>query len=131
MKLIKKNIILDKILYNNEIITYEYLESLPEDVVISIIPDDLEAIQTTKLKQCKEDTLYFRVSMKKDSVWKYHKHDCKETIALYKGELFDNITSDTLYRGGLLFVPAYKLHSFTALEDSTFYVEFEKPTYKK
>jgi len=128
MKLIKNK----TIIYNDsDIIKYDYLESLPYDNIISVLPEDLEAIQTIKLDRGKEDTLCFRVTMRKDTVWKYHKHDCKETIALYKGKLFDNITSDTLYRGGLLFVPAYKLHSFTALEDSTFYVEFEKPTYKK
>lgn len=119
--------IIKKFINDNDLITYDELNNLPYNTLISIIEDKPEDIQTLKLDNKDDKSLTFRVSMKKGSKWSKHKHDCKETIVLYKGKLFDNVTSTSLNRGGYLFVPAYKLYSFEALEDSTFYVEFEKP----
>lgn len=125
----KENSIIRKFINDDNLISYEELKSLPYNTLISIIEDKPEDIQTLKLDNKDDNSLSFRVTMKKGSKWSKHKHDCNETIVMYKGVINDNITSKPLKRGGFLMVPSYQLHSFEALEDSIFYVEFEKPKY--
>jgi quercetin dioxygenase-like cupin family protein len=112
---------------DDELIKYESLKELPYNISLSIIPEQPEKIITLKINNKEEDSLTFRVTMQKGSEWSTHKHDCKETIIVYKGCLEDNIKKGEIKRGGYLIVPPYKKHSIKALEDSTFYVEFEKP----
>lgn len=121
--------ILEKFISNfdDELIKYESLEKLPYNIILPIIPEEPEKIETLKIDNKEDDTLTFRVNMKKDSEWSSHMHDCKETIVVYKGRLIDNIQKGEIKRGGYLIIPSYKKHSIKALEDSTFYVEFEKP----
>lgn len=121
------NSIIEKFIGENELIKYDDLDKLPFNTLISILPNAPEDIQTLKLDNKEDNSLTFRVTMKKGSKWTKHRHDCKETIVLYKGILEDDITSIHLERGGFIVIPPHKTHSFTAIEDSTFYVEFEKP----
>lgn len=133
MILFKKNIkhsiisILNKFKVDGTMVTFEELNFLPKDVILEINPKKPGSIQTERISSNEFEKIVFKVTMLKDEQWSIHKHDCDEIIVMRKGTIKDNITNKELYKGGFLFIPKFISHSIIAVEDSEFYVEFEKP----
>ena len=109
-----------------DMVSFKELLSIPSDTVSQIDPEDVDSITTVKVKNNDSDNVTLRVTMKKGKLWDKHFHDCKETIVMYKGKIKDVITGKEIGRGAHLSIPAERPHSIEALEDTIFYVEFQK-----
>lgn len=118
--------ILNKFVKNDTIVSFKELSTLPIKTIMEIIPSIPGAIQTQQLESTSEYKLLFRVTMKKGYKWSRHKHDCDEVIVMREGRIKDDITEKELTKGGFLFIPKLRSHTIEALEDSEFYVEFQK-----
>lgn len=108
------------------LVTFEQLNTFPINKTVSIYPEKEKAILTTRIST-NDENLSFRVEMKKGEYWKIHKHDCLETILLYKGKLQDKISKKVINRIYPLVIEPFTPHIIKALEDSIFYVEFKAP----
>ena len=118
-------------LYNSgkECITFDFLSELPVGEVIEIKPDDKGAVTTVRLKNRErgDKNLIFKVFTRKGEQWKYHYHDCNESIVVHKGYISEEITGKIVKRGDMIFIPSFKEHHIIAHEDTVFYVEFQNP----
>lgn len=110
----------------NKLITYDDLKSIPLNEVIIMDDTGLNGhIEYTRISSYTK-SLMFTVSMKKGSEWFIHHHDCKETIVVYKGKLIDMLTKKEIVRAETINFNINENHYIKALEDSVFYVEFNK-----
>ena len=109
----------------NQLISYLDLKAIPIGETFQISGDN---ITTIRLNTDQTDSLSFRVVMQPNQEWGLHKHDCDETIIMYKGICVDLENNNKIKRGAFYFIPKYKKHKITSLDEETiFYVEFKKP----
>lgn len=118
--------ILNKFQTDYTVVTFEELSSLPFNIPMDIIPNKPGAILTERIECSADSKILFKVIMSKGQQWSKHQHDCNEVIAMRRGAIQDDITKKKLIKGGFLYIPALTLHALEALEDSEFYVEFQK-----
>lgn len=111
---------------SRELITYEDLISFPINETVEIYPNSPGTIMTTRLNN-NIDGLSFRVFMKEGSYWVPHSHDCDETILVYTGEIKENFSGKKVKDLGAVLIKSNTIHSFEALKDTVFYVEFKNP----
>lgn len=111
---------------NHKLITYKEIEQLPFDEEIDFSIEEDSSILCTRLANTKTG-MSFRVSMKAGKKWEDHKHDCDETILMYKGVLKGLITKTIISRGSMIEIPAGTHHEIYSETDVEFYVEFKKP----
>ena len=111
---------------NNALITFNDLSKIPISEPFYI--NDDENIETIRLDTKRKNSLSFRVTMKGvGKKWELHKHDCQETIVIYKGSLYDEVSKASMKKSEICLIPAYTSHSIKTLENTCiFYVEFEK-----
>ena len=111
---------------NNTLITFSDLSKIPISEPFYI--NDDENIETIRLDTKRKNSISFRVTMKGiGKKWELHKHDCQETIVIYKGSLYDEVSKTSIKKSEICVIPPYKSHSIKTLEDTCiFYVEFEK-----
>ncbi len=114
--------ILDKFVENDTMVTFNELCEMPINETIDIN----EGITCVRVHGDRQDQATFRVEMKRGRCWSRHRHNCNETIVMYKGKIKDDITGEELKKGGYLYIPAGNFHVIEALEDAIFYVEFQK-----
>tara|TARA_R110000772_G_scaffold10312_1_gene33036 strand:+ start:119 stop:523 length:405 start_codon:yes stop_codon:yes gene_type:complete len=121
----KNNNTLSKFTEGNTV-TYTELESLPIGEPF-YLPDN-KKVETIRLDTKSENSLSFRVTMKGKAEWKLHRHDCTETILIYKGQCKDLTNNKEILRGGLYIIPPFRAHHIISEKAETiFYVEFKKP----
>jgi quercetin dioxygenase-like cupin family protein len=109
----------------NSIITYKELETIPVGEPFYIAEEGISAI---RLKTTEKNSLSFRVTMEPNCEWGLHKHDCNETIIVYKGECVDLENQNIIKRGGYYFIKKNISHKIVSLDrEVIFYVEFNSP----
>lgn len=108
------------------LISYEQLKTFEIGKKEQVIQEREGAIEVTRINSS-EKSLSFRVEMQEGEYWKIHKHDCEETILLYKGKLKDRLTKTEINRIQPIVIEPYTPHIIEAKEYSIFYVEFKAP----
>ncbi len=111
---------------NDTLITFKDLSKIPISEPFYI--NDDKNIETIRLDTKRKNSLSFRVTMKGiGKKWELHKHDCQETIVIYKGSLYDEVSDTSIKKSEICVIPSYTSHSIKTLENTcVFYVEFEK-----
>jgi hypothetical protein len=111
---------------NNTLITFNDLSKIPISEPFYI--NDDKNIETIRLDTKRKNSISFRVNMKGiGKKWELHKHDCKETILIYKGSLYDEVSKTYINKSEICVIPPYTSHEIVTLENtSVFYVEFDK-----
>mgnify|MGYP001007683446 FL=1 len=67
------------------------------------------------------------VTMRAGRFWKLHKHNCVETILVFKGHLKEHLSGDMVGAAEILQFDKFESHLVESLSDSIFYVEFKRP----
>lgn len=110
------------------IVTFEELSRTPFDNVEDIYPERPKAITCTRIRNPdNDDTVSFKVCMKAGEEWHNHFHDCKETILIYEGTLYNILSNKQSKSLEVMVIEPYQKHIIKALEDTVFYVEFKDP----
>jgi len=119
--------ILDKYEEGGDVlITFKELQKLPLDELFSFFPDGAGKAEGLVIETGEND-LTFRAVISKDTVFNSHKHDCIESIIVYKGKMVDIKTNTVIERGKVSTFNKMKPHHLKALEDTICYIEFENP----
>ena len=106
-----------------ELITFDELKLFVLDKPEMI---DKQGMHTTKIHET-DDSLTFRVEMKKGNKWNLHLHDCWEVIIVYKGQCIDWENKMTIDEKHQAIIKPNTLHEIECLtEEALLYVEFKK-----